>query len=194
MSEDFKQDDLIQNFTTLQALMQRYYGQQRRSHGAFGNPHRGQGRVLALLKMQPEISQKELAFLLDIRPQSLGELLNKLAANGYIKREPSEKDRRMMLIKLTEAGRKAAEQNQGQLEEDDFFAALTFAEQKEFNQSLLKLVASLEAKLPADQKRGFAQRGERDFGGGLHGAIAQGRHPGFGSERRRHFDGTNDFC
>ncbi len=46
------------------------------------NPYKGQGRVLALLKMQPEIMQKELGYLLDISTQALAELLNKLEKKG----------------------------------------------------------------------------------------------------------------
>jgi hypothetical protein len=38
---------------------------------------------LKLLKMQPEITQKDLSDLLDMRPQSLGTLLKKLAGVLY---------------------------------------------------------------------------------------------------------------
>lgn len=73
------------------------------------NPHRGQGRVLAILRMKPEISQRELTYLLDMSKQSLAELLVKLEKSGYITREPSQEDKRVMNIKLTEAGMKATE-------------------------------------------------------------------------------------
>ena len=72
------------------------------------NPHRGQGRVLAMLKIKPEISQKELHFLLGMSKQSLAELLVKLEKNGFITREQSESDRRAVTIKLTDEGMKAA--------------------------------------------------------------------------------------
>lgn len=91
----------------LQILMHRTY-----FHECFGgahNPHRGQGRVLAILKMKPEISQKELTYLLNMSKQSLAELLSKLEKNGRITREQSEDDPRSKIIKLTEAGAKAAE-------------------------------------------------------------------------------------
>ena len=96
--------DLLAKLSRIGELLHRYSHRNHRMHGPAGDPHRGQGRVMALLKMRPEISQKELAYLLDIRPQSLGELLAKLERNGYIERSASEEDRRGMNIRLTEAG------------------------------------------------------------------------------------------
>lgn len=69
---------------------------------------RGQGRVLALLGLKPEISQKDLTFLLGMRQQSVAELLMKLEEKGFIEREQATEDRRQMLVKLTEAGREEA--------------------------------------------------------------------------------------
>lgn len=77
--------------------------------GKMHNPHRGQGRVLALLKLKPEISQKELTYLLNMSKQAAAELIGKLEKNGYITREPSEEDKRVMTVHLTEEGMKAAE-------------------------------------------------------------------------------------
>ena len=105
-----KNKELMKKIFRFQALMQRYMSQKIKKHGSFRSPHQGQGRVLGILKMQPEISQKELAYLLGIRSQSLGELLKKLEANGLVERTPSEKDRRIMMVKVTEEGKKAAEE------------------------------------------------------------------------------------
>ena len=46
--------------------------------GKMHNPHRGQGRVLAILKLKPVISQKELTYLLNMSKQSVAELITKL--------------------------------------------------------------------------------------------------------------------
>ncbi len=75
--------------------------------GKMHNPHRGQGRVLAILKLKPVISQKELTYLLNLSKQSVAELVTKLEKSGYITREPSEDDKRVMTIRLTEEGAKA---------------------------------------------------------------------------------------
>ena len=73
----------------LEGLLHRHMavGRQR----TFMNPHRGQGRVLSILKLKPEITQKELTYLLDMSKQALGELLKKLENCGYITRTPSRK-------------------------------------------------------------------------------------------------------
>lgn len=45
-----------------------------------------------------------MSYLLGIRQQSLNELLNKLEKSGYVERRPSEADRRVMVVHLTEKG------------------------------------------------------------------------------------------
>ena len=64
--------------------------------GSAYNRHRGQGRVLGILRMKPELSQRELTYLLNMSKQALAELLFKLEKSGYITREPSEEDKRVM--------------------------------------------------------------------------------------------------
>ncbi|WP_225997410.1 MarR family winged helix-turn-helix transcriptional regulator [Myceligenerans pegani] len=71
------------------------------------DPSQGQGRVLALLKLQPETTQKELTFLLGMSRQALAELLAKLEKQGLVEREPSSDDKRVVVVRLTEAGREA---------------------------------------------------------------------------------------
>ena len=81
----------------------------RAAFSHFGhNPHRGQGRVLALLKLKPEISQKELTYLLNMSKQSAAELIAKLEKSGYVTREPDERDKRVMQIRLTDKGAQSA--------------------------------------------------------------------------------------
>ncbi len=83
---------------------------------------KGQGRVLSILKMKPEISQKELTYLLDISKQSLAELLGKLEKSEFIVRTPSKEDRRVQMITLTEKGKQV---NVGPEEtQSDFSSAL----------------------------------------------------------------------
>lgn len=91
----------------LQMLMHRAeFSLSRRGH----NPLRGQGRVLAILKLKPEMSQKELTYLLNMSKQSVAELIKKLEKENYITREASIKDKHMMIIKLTQKGSNAAEE------------------------------------------------------------------------------------
>ncbi|GAB3165034.1 hypothetical protein GCM10027059_22110 [Myceligenerans halotolerans] len=71
------------------------------------DPSQGQGRVLALLKLQPETTQKELTFLLGMSRQALAELLAKLEKQGLVEREPSADDKRVVVVRLTAAGHEA---------------------------------------------------------------------------------------
>lgn len=135
------------------------------------NPHQGQGRVLAILKLQPEISQKDLAYLLGMRPQSLGELLAKLEKSGYITREPSEEDRRVMIVRLTDAGRAAAEgQTDAQPVTAGLFDCLSEEEQDTLSGYLDRILDSLDRKsgdegpmFTFDEEGGFRVR--PPFGG-----------------------------
>src|SRR6185369_3277437 len=97
--------------------------------------------------------------ILDIRPQSLGELLAKLEKAGYIERTPSQADKRGMDIKLTEAGRTAAEQpNDGS---PDLFDVLSEDERVQFSASLAKIIERMEAddaefpEMPHGRHHGF---------------------------------------
>lgn len=139
--------DLLGQFARLQWLLHRYHHQNHRYHGPMGDPHRGQGRVLALLKLKPEISQKDLSNILDMRSQSLGELLAKLERNGYITRTPSQTDGRAMDIHLTEAGKKASEQNEQQLDTEGLFECLNEEEQATLSNYLNRVISTLEQQL-----------------------------------------------
>ena len=108
---DEKEMELYEKLSRLQWLIQRSRLKDHVKNGPVGDPTRGQGRVLAMLRIQPEISSKDLAYLLGIRQQSLNELLNKLEKKGYVTRVPSETDRRVMLVRLTEQGKQAQDQN-----------------------------------------------------------------------------------
>lgn len=170
-------DELLQQFVQLMWLAWRQQMRARVMHhrhghgrfGGFGASQQGQGRVLKLLKLKPEISQKELAIILDIRPQSLGELLTKLERAGYVTRAPSETDRRSLNVSLTEAGRAVAEQPEEPTDMADIFDVLSEEEQDRLAAILAKLIARFEA-LPGED-------GRHGWGGGGRGGF--GRGPGF---------------
>ena len=138
--------ELFHKLVRLQRLMDRDRAQ--RFRGRRFDPSRGQGRILAILKMQPEISVRDLSYLLDIRQQSLSELLGKLEKAGYITREASPEDHRSALIRLTEEGRATTEFR----EERDFFGCLSEEEQEQFGEILSKLIASLEERVGPEKE------------------------------------------
>lgn len=173
-------------------LLMHYHAAGARRFGPQGNPNRGQGRVLALLKMQPDIAQRDLSYLLDMRQQSLSELLGKLEQKGYISREADEKDKRIVNIHLTEDGKKAAEEMNVR-KEDKIFDCLNPEEQAQFTEYLGRINEALESRLEemgvdANQRHGHGPYGGRPahgYGHGPHhhGACEGGGHHG---ERGRH--------
>lgn len=158
-----KDTDLIEQFMRLTWLFHRYHQQNHTHYGPMGDPRRGQGRVLAILKMKPEISQKDLSYLLDMRPQSLGEFLSKLEKNGYITRTPSETDRRVMNIKLTKEGDEATGSTEQEFSFDKLFECLSVEEQKNLSGYLDRIIGTLETQL-------VDERPEPDFDPRLRGS------------------------
>lgn len=132
--------DLMNTLLETHHLLRRYdmiwYG---KNFGGL-DPWQGQGRILKALQHMNNISQKELGFILDIRPQSLGELLQKLEQNGYIKRHRSTTDRRSFIVELTKQGENF------QLQKPDYeelFLNLSAQEKKILKSSLEKISAQL---------------------------------------------------
>ncbi len=134
-------------------------------NGRLPNSHLGQGRVIAILMQHPEISQRELTAALGMSKQALGELLNKLELSGCISRSPSERDRRMMIVRLTEAGRAAAEKmKELEPESEDFFSCLTPEEQNNLRIYLTKLLEHSKAACEKQKCAVHRQRIEKgDF-------------------------------
>ena len=115
----------------------------------YADAMRGPGRVLAMLKLQPDIPTRNLSYLLGIRQQSLNEQLMRMERQGYVERRPSETDRRVMVVHLTEAGR-AAEQL-----EDPRMAVLNGLTEEELttlNDLLEKVLTALESEPCSDRE------------------------------------------
>ena len=198
---------LVQKVGRLARLMHRYTKLQAEAHGGFGDPLRGQGRVLALLKAKPETSQKELCFLLGMRQQSLSELLAKLEEKGFIERQKSEEDGRVAVVRITEEGILAAPDPNVMDPDEDVFAGVADDERDAFVATVDKVSESLKEKLlamgddpdapnrPKSDDRGPRMgHGGRDFKGGQRGGF-RGDRGGFRGERggdRGGFRGHDD--
>lgn len=192
--------NLLEQFMKINKMMMKYQFMNFQQHGPFGNPERGQGRVLSLLKLKPEITQKELAFLLDMRKQSLGELLSKLEKKGLITRTQSESDKRVLVVKLTDAGTQAADKIEDkQTDKDQIFGCLSEEEQKNLSDYLSKIIDEMskswggfnEMNMTAEQmkslRRGFGKM-HRHFHNGQghpfegHGRDREGFEQAFGKD------------
>ena len=117
----------------------------------------GQGRILTILGLKPAISQKDLIYMLGTSRQAMSELLARLEHKGYIRRDLSAADKRMVTIRLTEAGRLAARQVR-RIHHDmgaDLLDCLSEAELAQFSEYLRRIIDSAEKKLANDE---FAER------------------------------------
>lgn len=190
------ENQLNEQFMKLQHDLRRYYHRQMAKNQGFG-PHRGQGRVLALLKMNPEISQKDLTFVLGMRPQSVGELLQKLEDKELITREASEQDRRVMIIRLTELGREEAEKlSEAPDFGEELFADFSEEEKVEWTRLVEKLSETLKNELGEEDPEEFFGGG-RGFDGPRppheHGPLGHGGPHGKGPGHPHHFSEFTDF-
>ena len=170
-------NELLEQFAVFNRLLHRRHTAQFRHFGPSGSVFRGQGRVLAILKIKKEMSQKELGYLLDMRNQSLGEILGKLETAGYITRSPLEDDRRTALIRLTPLGENEADAEKQAQGEDGFerlFACLADSEKQTLADYLSRLIAAIKEQL--------SESGETDTDGQTH----HHRRDGFGHHHGRH--------
>jgi DNA-binding MarR family transcriptional regulator len=99
-----------------------------------------------MLAVKDGLSQKYLAYLLGIRPQTLSEALAKLEEQGYVERRKDENDRRVMLVYLTDDGRERAKEIDARREQraEDIFSVLTDEEKEQLARILAKLDAGIE--------------------------------------------------
>lgn len=135
--------EIYEKMSTLQWLMKRHQMFCQAESGPFADTTRGQGRILAMLKIQPEIATKELAYLLGIRQQSLNELLNKLEKNSYVERKPSETDKRVMIVHLTEKGKQI---QQPQTDYQKIFDCLLPEELQQLSHYLDRIIEAFQSQ------------------------------------------------
>lgn len=125
---------------------------------------RGQGRVLAALRLKDGIPTRELAYVLGIRVPSLNEALAKLEKAGHIQREADERDKRVQLITLTDSGRKiAGRAGEDSAENTDIFDVLSNEERAHLNEYMDRLITRLHEEFPdADSGREAWEKAVRE--------------------------------
>ena len=97
-------ENLTETFLEAHHLMHEYQLAWYRKNFGGIDPRHGQGRILTAVSQKDYVTQKELGVILNMRPQALGELVQKLEANGYISRRKSLRDKRSLVVELTEKG------------------------------------------------------------------------------------------
>lgn len=118
------------------------------------NDRRGQrpaqNRVLFLLHRYGAITQKQLQQHMQIQQGSLSELLGKMEASGLITRSRDPKDKRQVILQLSEKGIAVEHANHDQVmaENNDMFSVLSKQEQKELERMLAALITDWKEKHP----------------------------------------------
>lgn len=74
------------------------------------------GAVLGRLDRQGPLSTVDLASAERVRPQSMGQTLAELEAQGLVSRHPDEADGRRTLLELTDAGRRTLAEDRARRE------------------------------------------------------------------------------
>lgn len=137
-----KLDKEISNkYMEFNTLLMSYFKEMRNQ----GHPNRGQAKILAILKEEPIISQKELILQLNMKPQSASELIKKLENKGLIVREKSVEDKRIFVIQLTELGKQEADRNHEF--QPIVLNSLTLEEKEQFSNILDKLIKDIQPKV-----------------------------------------------
>lgn len=114
-----------------------------------------QKRVLIILREVSTITQRDLTNRLGIQPGSASEVVGKLEAAGLLLRVPSPSDRRTTDIRLTESGKKAADEAYAQREarHEKMFSCLSEAEK----QTLLGLLEKVNVFWDQQYRSGNAE-------------------------------------
>ena len=76
----------------------------RRRPAETGQQSRGSRKLMRIIAAHSGASSRELADMMDIRPSSLTEMLNKLEESGIVVRTRDEKDMRVVRVSISELG------------------------------------------------------------------------------------------
>jgi MarR family transcriptional regulator, organic hydroperoxide resistance regulator len=100
-------------FKRAMASVRRLRGREIRRPGELSDAQFG---LLFGLREHTELSSRELADAADVSPAAATEMLDGLVAAGLVRRERSERDRRVVLVSLTERGSALVEERRARLE------------------------------------------------------------------------------
>ena len=121
---------------------------------------RAQWWVLTHLFRGDGVSQTELAEMLEIEKPTLGRLLDRLEAKGWVRREHDARDRRVWRVHLTEEVEPALRTMRviaGELRRDAL-AGMKAAEREGFVDALLAIKANLQRVQAGGSPEGAARR------------------------------------
>jgi DNA-binding MarR family transcriptional regulator len=155
-------EDLSRNFGFLlndvARLMRTVYDRRVKSLGLT----RSQWWVLNHLYRNDGVTQTELADLLEIEKPTLGRLLDRLEAKGWVRRTDDASDRRAWRVYLTDEVEPAMRELRAVAAElrRDALAGLSASERERFVDTLLAIKSNL-ARMPASASNGAPPRRRR---------------------------------
>jgi DNA-binding MarR family transcriptional regulator len=102
--------------------------------------------VMSHLAVNGSMGQLEIVALTRLKPPTVSTLLRRMQAEGYITRVPDEKDKRAILVALTEKGKDFDREQLHRLSTNDHQAVrgLTAEEQKTLESLLLRMRDNLK--------------------------------------------------
>jgi DNA-binding MarR family transcriptional regulator len=106
-------EELGRAFKATNAAVRRLRGRER---GRAGGLRDAQYTLLFGLREHPELPSSELAHLADLSPAAATEMLDELVDAKFVRRTRSERDRRVVLVSLTERGRRLVEEHRARFE------------------------------------------------------------------------------
>jgi len=96
-------EELAERTRTVVRLLKR----RAQALGGEGGPTQTETMVLGYLHEYGAMTPSALSAAQQVRPQTMGQMLDGLAAQGWVERKPHATDRRQVLISLTASGRRA---------------------------------------------------------------------------------------
>lgn len=147
-------------------------------HHHEGGPHGyGKQRVLKVLHDKDNITQSEIAEILDVRPSSVSEMLGKLEKNDLIVRKQDENDKRITRVQLTDKGREFFEEQRAHFNSQNSpFGELFDVLDEDEKDQLLSLTDKVIG--------GLKDKGEDQFNGMGDPRNFMNRHHRHGDDRR----------
>jgi DNA-binding MarR family transcriptional regulator len=106
-------EQVARSFKRAMAAVRRLRGRETRRPDELTDAQYG---VLFCLRDQAEMSARDLAYAADLSPASVTEMLDGLATAGLVKRQRSDRDRRVVLTSLTDSGRGLVEERRARFE------------------------------------------------------------------------------
>jgi len=105
-------------------------------------------RLLFYVAREPGSRQADLAAILDVTPVTLGRMVDKLAARGYVRRSPDPADRRALRVSVAPRGEPLLERMAGiaTLTSERAMHGLSAAERRQLQVALATLRANLAAE------------------------------------------------